>query len=225
MKKNTLLHLISTLTQTEKGETKNLSFTKNIATEKKLEDKDVFSKYIYKDSLGKNVIIQNGYPKGGTKYIDPKGNECGYAVFWTRIINETDNTLNLDIDIPLKSYEISNVPGKYFKILVSTENMTIEKLPLNFYGLNEIENFLNKNIDRPMSLKRTIHPNESSGIYLLMLIMTKEATGMTRNEICLKGQDLIYKISRYSSKKPITLIDKFEIKCGSINLKKLTIEN
>lgn len=187
-------------------------------------DKDIYTEYEYIDSTGKRIIIQNGYPRGGSKYTDPNGNAGGYAVFWTRIINETDNPLELKIDFPINSYEISNFPGKYFKVLVPSDTMTLDKIPLFFYGLTDIESFLDNNINKPSSLRRTIYPKGSSGFYFIMLIMTQEATGMTRTGLSLKGQDLFYKISRYSSTKPISLIDEKEIHCGSINLKNLTLQ-
>ena len=186
-------------------------------------DKDIYSKYEYTDSNGKSIIIQNGYPRGGIKYTDPNGNVCGYAVFWTRIINETDNPLELKIDFPINSYEISNLPGKYFKVLVPADTMTLDKFPLSSYGLTDLESFLDNNIHKPSSLKRTINPKESSGFYFVMLILTEEATGMTRTGLSLKGQDLFYKISRYSITKPVSLIDEKEIHCGSINLKNLRL--
>ena len=187
-------------------------------------DKDVYTKYEYADFNGKEVIIENSFPKGGMKYTDPNGNVCGYAVFWTRIINETDNPLELKIDFPLNKYEISNFPGKYFKVLVPSDTMTLDKKSLFFYGLTGIESFLDNNINKPSSLRRTIYPKRSSGFYFIMLIMTEEATGMTRTGLSLKGQDLFYKISRYSSTKPISLIDEKEIHCGSINLKNLILQ-
>ena len=196
----------------------SLNGVKNIQNEK-----DIYSKYEYIDSNGKSIIIQNGYPRGGIKYTDPNGKVCGYAVFWTRIINETDNPLELKIDLPLNSYEISNFPSKYFQVLVPPDTMTLDKFPLFCYGLTAIESFLDNNIHKPSSFKRTVNPNESSGFYFLMLVMTEEATGMTRTGLCVKGQDLFYKISRYSITKPSSLIDEKEIKCGSINLKNLTL--
>jgi len=54
--------------------------------------------------------------------------------------------------------------------------------------------------------------------------MTDGATGMTRTGLILKGQDLFYKISRYSSTKPVTLIDEKEIPCGIINMKNMTLQ-
>jgi len=201
------------------------SETKDIATSPVSNEKDIYTKYEYTDSNGKNIIIQNGYPRGGIKYTDPNGNVCGYAVFWTRIINETDNRLELKIDFPINSYEISNFPGKYFKVLVPADTMTLNKFPMPSYGLTDLESFLDSNIHKPSSLKRTMNPKESSGFYFVMLVLTEEATGMTRTGLSLKGQDLFYKISRYSITKPSSLIDEKEIHCGSINLKNLRLHN
>ena len=197
-----------------------LSTLKNVHND----NKDIYTKYEYIDPAGKSIIIQNGFPRGGVKYTNPNGEVCGYAVFWTRIINETDNSLELKIDPPINSYEISNLPGKYFRILVPTDTMTIDKFPLFLYGLTDIKSFLDNNIHKKPSFKRTINSKESSGFYFLMLVLTEEATGATRTELNLKGQDLFYKISRYSITKPITLIDEIEVKCGSINLKNLTLQ-
>jgi hypothetical protein len=200
------------------------SETKDKVTSPGDDERNIYTKYEYTDSNGKSVIIQNGYPRGGIKYTDPDGNICGYAVFWTRIINETDKPLELKIDFPVNTYEISNVPGKYFKVLVPADTMTLDKFHLPNYGLTDTESFLDNNIHKPSSLKRTINPKESGGFYFLMLVLTQEATGMTRNGLSLKGQDLFYKISRYSMTKPISLIDEKEIYCGSINLKNLVLQ-
>ena len=47
---------------------------------------------------GASLIIQNSFPRGGVKYTDPDGEVYYYAVFFTRIINETDNPFELTID-------------------------------------------------------------------------------------------------------------------------------
>ena len=165
-------------------------------------DKDIYSKKEYTYSNGKNIIIENGYPRWGIKYTDPKGNVYSYAVFWTRINNETDNPFELNIDLPINSYEISNFPGKHFEVLVPTDTITLDKIPL--INQTTLKSFLDKNIDKPSAFKRTINPKQSNGFYFIMLISTLEATGMTRTELSLKGQDLFYKISRHSK---TTLID------------------
>lgn len=185
-------------------------------------DKDIYSKHEYTDSYGKNIIIENGYPRGGVKYIDLDGKECSYAVFWTRINNETDNPLELNIDLPINSYKISNFPGKYFKVLIPTDTLTLDKIPL--INQTTLKSFLDNNIYKSSSFKRTINPKKSNGFYFVMLISTLEATGMTRTELNLKEQKLFYKISRYSMTKPAKIIDEKEINCGSINLENLTLK-
>jgi hypothetical protein len=228
MKKSILLVIASagffSCKQTSKSKTEAVVTETANSIKNVQNDKDIYTKYEYIDSNGKSLIIQNGYPRGGMKYTDPNGNVCGYAVFWTRIINETDNPLELNIDLPINSYEISNFPGKYFKVLVPADTLTLDKIPLFMYGLTDIESFLDNNIHKPSSFKRTINPKESSGFYFLMLVLTEEATGMTRTGLTLKGQELFYKISRYSITKPISLIDEKEIHCGSINLKNLRLQ-
>ena len=182
-------------------------------------------KYEYADSMGKRLIIENGFPKGGMKYIDPNGDSYNYIVFWTRIINETDNTLELKMNVPVDSYEVPSLPGKYYKVLIPTDTMTLEKIPLSNYGLTGLESFLDNNIHKSSSLKRTINPKESSGFYVLMLCLTEGAGGFLRTGLSLKGQNLFYRISRYTPTPPtLSLINEKEIHFGSINLKNLILQ-
>jgi hypothetical protein len=185
--------------------------------------KDIYTKYEYADSIGKRLIIQNGFPRGGMKYTDPNGEVYGYVVFWTRIINETDNPLELKIDFPVDSYEVPSLPGKYFKILVPPDTMTLDKFPLFNYGLIDLESFLDKSIHRSSSLNRTINPKESSGFYIVMLCLMEGAHGTMRTGLSLKGQDLFYRIKIDGSKSSSKSSDK-EINCGSINLKNLMLQ-
>ena len=182
-------------------------------------------KYEYADSMGKRLIIENGFPKGGMKYIDPNGDSYNYIVFWTRIINETYNPFELKMDIPVDSYEVPSLPGKYYKILIPTDTMTLEKMPLFNYGLTGLESFLDNNIHKSSSLKRTINSKESSGFYVVMLSLTTEGRpGSTlRTGLSLKGQNLFYKISAYKMAPELPLMDEKEINCGSINLKGLVL--
>ncbi len=221
MKKTIVLVFIITVLfsckQTSKSTQENVDKETVKPTKNIQNDTEVFVNYEYTDSNGKSIIIQNGYPKGGIKYTDTHGNVCSYAVFLTQIINETENPLELNINFPANPNEISNFPGKYFKILVPSDIMTIDKFP----SQTELKSFLDSNIEKSSSFIRTINPKESSGLYFVMLISTLEPTGMTRTEVYLKGQELFYKISRYSK---TTLIDEKEIHFGSINLKNLTLK-
>jgi len=199
------------------------SETKGIATSPVSNEKDIYTKYEYTDSIGMSLIIENGFPRGGTKYTDPNGEVYVWAVFWTRIINETDNPLELKIGFPVDSYEVPSLPGKYFKILVPPDTMTLDKIPLFNYGLTDLESFLDKSIHKPSSLKRTINPKESSGFYVVMLSLIEGAHGTMRTGLSLKGQDLFYRIKIDGSKSNSKSSDQ-EIQCGSINLKNLMLK-
>jgi len=195
--------------------------TKNIVNSPRSNDPNIHTQYEYADSIGKRLIIQNGYPRGGIKYTDPNGETYVYAVFWTRIINETDNPLELKFDFPVNSYEVPSLPGKYYKILVPPDTMTLDKFPLFNYGLTDVGSFLNSSIHKPSSLNRTINPKGSSGFYIVILCLVEGAHGTMRTGLSLKGQDLFYRIKNDGSKSNTTSSDK-EINCGSINLKNLT---
>jgi hypothetical protein len=198
------------------------SETKDKVTSYGSNDPDIHTKYEYTDSIGKRLIIQNGFPRGGMKYTDPNGETYVYAVFWTRIINETDNPLELKFDFPVNSYEVPSLPGKYYKILVPPDTMTLDKFPLFNYGLTDLKSFLDNNIHKSSSLKRTINPKESSGFYVVILCLVEGAHGTMRTGLSLKGQDLFYRIKNDGSKSNTKSSDK-EIHCGSINLKNLRL--
>lgn len=196
--------------------------TKDIATSPVSNEKDIYTKYEYTDSIGKRLIIQNGFPRGGMKYTDPNGEVYMYAIFRTRIINETDNPLELKIHFPVDSYEVPSLPGKYYKILIPPDKITLDKLPLFNYGLADLESFFDNSIHKPSSLKRTINPKESSCFYVIMLCLVEGAHGTMRTGLSLKGQGLFYRIKNDGSKSNTKSSDK-EINCGSINLKNLML--
>jgi hypothetical protein len=194
----------------------------------KPETKDVstsrwrYTKYEYTDSIGKRLIIQNSLPRG-RKYTDPKGKEYFKAIFWTRLINETDNPLELKIDFPVDSFEVPWLPGRYYKILVPPDTMTIDKEALYDYGLTGFKPFFD-NSNHPSSLKRIIKPKESSGFYVAILSRINDgAPGALRTELSIKGQDLFYKVSVVKGPAPVSLIAEKEISCGSISSKHLTL--
>ena len=210
-------------TQTNSPKENIKTETKDIVTSHGSDDPNIHTKYEYTDSIGKRLIIQNGFPRGGMKYTDPNGEVYVYAVFWTQIINETDNPLLLMMDFPVNSYEVPSLPGKYYKVLVPADTMTLDKFPLFNYGLTDIESFLNQSIHKPSPLKRTINPKESSGFYVVILCLVEGAHGTLRTGLSLKGQDLFYRIKNDGSKSNTKSSDK-EIQCGSTNLKNLILQ-
>ncbi len=63
--------------------TEILDSKKNIQNKKAFNGNDIYSEYKFIDSDGKNITIQNGFPRGGVKYTNKKGDDYNYAVFWT----------------------------------------------------------------------------------------------------------------------------------------------
>lgn len=178
--------------------------------------------YVYANATGQRVAIHNSLPKGD-RYIAADGKQYFRVIFWTRIINETDNPLEFNIHFPADFYEDPDLPGNHYKIFIANDTMTIDKEPLNNYGFTALNSFLDNNIDKPTSLKRTIHPKASDGFYVIILSHSTNiaSSGVLRTGFNLKGQDLIYKISRYAGKPEFSFISVREINCGSINLKNL----
>ena len=176
-------------------------------------------KYEYADSIGKRLIIENSFSRGGY-YIDFNGEEYSRVMFWTRIINETEKPLELNIDLSIHSYEVPTLPGKYYKIFIPLDTMSIDKNEFQDYGMKNIKSFLDNNMDKLSSMKRTINPKKSTGFYVILLF-EQGVSGPSRTGLYLKGQKLFYKITRYTGKQGITFVDEKEINCGSINLKNL----
>ncbi len=173
--------------------------------------KFIDTQYEYIDSVGKSLIIQNSLPKGGLKYTDPTGKIYVYAIFWTRIINETTNPLELAINFPTDSYELPSSPGNHFQILLPSDPMTMAKEPLFNYGLIGLESFLNNSLHKSSSLKKTINPNESNSFYVVTLA-DRGVDGTLRTGFSLKEDKLYYRIN-----------DK-EIRSGKISLKNLMLK-
>ncbi|HTJ12570.1 MAG TPA: hypothetical protein VL547_11115 [Dinghuibacter sp.] len=196
---------------------------KDTVTSSGYNDPNIYTKYEYTDSISKSLIIQNSFPKGET-YTDPNGKEYFKVIFWTRIINETDSPLDLKIGFPVDSYELPSSPGKYFKILLPSDTITIGKGPLYNYGLIGLKSFLDDSIHKQSSLKRTINPKESSGFYVVILF-DNGVGGPFRTGLSIKGKNLFYRVSRYASTPAHSLlIDEKEINCGSINLGNLLLK-
>ena len=175
-------------------------------------------KYEYADSIGKRIIIQNSWSRG-IQYVDPNGKKKNKVLFWTRITNETENPLELNIDFPVE-YEVPSLPGKYFKILLPSDTMSLDKEPLPDYGITDLKSFLDSNIHKPSSLKRTINPKESGGFYVAILF-DEGVSGPFRTGLSIKGENLVYKVTRYTGTQGVQFVDEKEINCGSINLKNL----
>lgn len=165
---------------------------------------DGLDKYIYTDttytfSSGKSITIQNSFPKGGSierggkQYVDSTGKNYAFAVFWTRIINETSTAVEFKINFPADSFAIFSSPNAYLKLLLPTDTMTFDKLSSFNYGLTGVKSFLDNHLEKSTMLHKTINPNEEAIFYIATI--TYQAGGTPRAAMILKEQDLHYQIS------------------------------
>lgn len=163
------------------------------------------TEYKFPDSTGKNLVIQNSLPKGGIAYTSPSNEDFIYAVFWTRITNETDTSIELKIDFPADGFRLPNSIDNSVKLPLPASRMTIEKEAMFNYGFTEIENYLDKNYNKESSLNKTILPKESYLFYVTALY-DKGVEGVIRAGFKMKNDQVFYKISG------------LEIPCGQIKL-------
>mgnify|MGYP003514116522 CR=1 FL=1 len=205
--------------QANKSKPKTIDTETSISSKRLHNSKYFYKEYEYTDSDGKSVIIQNSLPQGG-EYTDPNGKEYFNVKFWTRIINETENPIELAIDFPINTYEVAFYPGRYFNLLIPPDTMTLDKEPLPDFGITDLKSFLDNNIHKSSSLKRTINPKESGGFFVAILC-DSGVHGPFRTGLSIKGQNLFYKVTRYAGKQGGSLVDEKEINCGNINLKNL----
>lgn len=162
------------------------------------------AKFIYTDTTyvsasGKEVIIQNSYPKGGMiapngkQYIDSTGERNGFAVFWTRIINTSDVPIELNINFPVETHAIFKSPGSYLKLFLPPDVLTYDKLTSFNYGLTELQSYLDANYNKTSTLQKTIQPNEEHIFYIATLSYI--ASGTPRSGLILKEESLYYRMS------------------------------
>ncbi|MBX2969980.1 MAG: hypothetical protein KF803_11465 [Cyclobacteriaceae bacterium] len=158
-------------------------------------DKTTITKW-YSETKSNGIIIQNSFPKGGPYTgLTNKNFNYSYLVFFTRVLNETSNPLELIINFSADSIAIPYSPDTFVKLFLPPDTMTLDKQYLFSYGVTELESF-----DKPTSLQRTINPNEECLFYVVAIFYQTRATaqnqrrGGNRAELVLEGQDLFYRM-------------------------------
>jgi len=116
-------------------------------------------------------------------------------VFFTRVINETGNSLELTVNFSTDSIVIPNSPDTFVKLFLPSDTMTLDKQNLFSYGIAELESF-----DKSTWFQRTINPKEDCLFYVVAIIyqtmadVRDQQRGGNRAELVLKGQDLFYRM-------------------------------
>jgi len=131
----------------------------------------------YSENTSNGVIIQNSFPKGGF-YPGPtkKYFNYSYLVFFTRIINKTENQLEISVNFSGDSIAIPNSPDTFMKLFLPQDTMTLEKENLFSYGVKELESL------------------DSATNFYKKLNQWNQERGGNRAEFVLEDQNLFYKI-------------------------------
>ncbi len=181
-------------------------------------------KYIYTDTTysfpsGKTITIQNSFPKGGSityegeQYSDSSGRQYFFSAYWTRIINDTENPLEIDIHFPADSIHISSLSDAFFKFFLPPDILTYDRLPLYNYGLSNMKSYLDTHFNRSTGFQKSIPPGEEHIFYVAVL--SYQSTGTPRAALLLKDQTLYYKMGLEPHIEET-------ISCGRIVIKKNT---
>lgn len=170
------------------------------------------------------LTIQNSFPKGDG-YTDSSGKIFGIAIFWTRIINQTANLLELTINFPGDSLIVNSSPDSYLKLFLPPDTMTLDKVSLYGYGITDLKYALDTGLNNPSVLQRTINAKEDFIFYVGVLsdrVPDKESggrqtgvrqeAGITRTALVLKDNNLYYRIG--------VDLDSIFIPCGQIVFKR-----
>ncbi|CAL2078717.1 hypothetical protein [Tenacibaculum sp. 190524A02b] len=166
---------------------------------------EFYTDVTYADIVNKGIRIQNSYPKGGQKCKAPNGREYVYLVFWTRISNEMEADITIEIEALNHSFVIPSAPNTEFKVYIPTEKMTLEKEKQKDYGLN-LALFLDHNLNTSSKLIENI-PAKGSLLFYSIVIATQGINGVVRAGFELHEQNLIYNLNNY------------KVPCGSILVK------
>jgi hypothetical protein len=150
----------------------------------------------YSESTNNGITIQNSYPKGGP-YPGPTSKHYNYSylVFFSRVINETENPLELKIDFSADSIAIPNSPYTYVKLFLPQDTMTMAKESLFSYGITAIESF-----DNPTRFQRNLNPGEDCLFYTVAIFYQtnpdawNQKRGGNRAELILNGDNLYYNL-------------------------------
>jgi hypothetical protein len=151
------------------------------------------TRYVYDYAAGKQITVENSLPKGGLPYTSPTNEKYVYAIWWTRITNETDHPVYLSIDFAKSTDTIPVSPGIFCMLFFPEDSMTVDKEPQFDYGL-DVANYLDYHYPERSTLHKTLHPSNTTCFYSITLF-NKGVTGVLRAGFQIEGQKIVYRIN------------------------------
>ncbi len=150
----------------------------------------------YSETVSQGICIQNSYPKGGP-YTGPTDEyfNHSYLVFFSRIVNETEDTLMINIEFSADAVAIPHSPDTYMKLFLPVEEMSMDKVHEFSYGVTSLVSLYDDT-----SAKRVIAPHEDGFLYIVALFYQTDSAawrqerGGNRAELVLRGDQLYFKL-------------------------------
>ncbi|HEY0654124.1 MAG TPA: hypothetical protein VGD65_13390 [Chryseosolibacter sp.] len=161
--------------------------------------------------VASGIVIQNSLPKGSA-YTDPNGNTMGYAIFFTRIINESASLM--EVTMTFSADVFSPSPDTYLRLLLPTDTMTLDKVLLYDYGATGLKSFLDTSLNVPGMIRKQIAPKDDFLFYVVMLVH-QGGGGPARAGLVVRDQNLFYKFNGMGAQ-----FEPMLIPCGSITFRK-----
>lgn len=150
----------------------------------------------YSETENNGIVIQNSFPKGGRYMGNTHRNyNHSYLVFFTRVMNETEDSVELRMNFSGDSIPIPNSPDTYVQLFLPPDTMTLNKRSLFSYGLTELAS-----LEHPTQFKSTLAPKEDCLFYVVAVFYQtkaeawKQERGGNRAELVLEGHNLFYRM-------------------------------
>ena len=159
------------------------------------------SVYTISGLTGGELIIQNSFPKGGghidtnfvVGYKDPFETHYGYGVFWSHLINHSEDQLKFDIRFSSDSLVLEEIPESYFKLYLPTDSMNLKNVMQHNYGIQGLRAYLDTNVHKPSRLEIELKPGESAAFFVASLIYKPD--GPVRAALMVEDGKLSYRIA------------------------------
>lgn len=170
-------------------------------------------RYTYTDSVGGRLIIFNSPSRGGG-YKGTDGIRHPYVVFYTQVTNQTAHPVDIRLEAPADSFEFPRSSGVYMHLLLPSDTMRADQANTMDYGL-PVKRILDSPARGSHSLQRTLAPNGSTAIYVVLTSRTGVG-GVMRTGLRMEDGELVYKIAAYQSNPGHPLLGEKDVKLGSI---------
>ena len=172
-------------------------------------------RYTYTDSAGGRLILFNSPSRGGG-YKSTDGIRHPYVVFYTQVTNQTAHPIEIRLEAPADSFEFPQASGIYMHLLLPSDTMRADGANAMDYGL-PVKHLLDSPSRQSPSLQRTIAPNDSTAVYVVLTSRTGVG-GVMRTGLRMEDGDLVYKIAAYQSIAGNPILGEKDLKLGSISL-------